>query len=363
MHDVQIHRFVIGVHLAGILIAGVGLAWLARLTVILANRLPVTNRALVAGAAAVAAAVVVLAPAWTERADYDRGSARMIEAQVVSDETDGRNLDRLVTIVKARADGRVYAGLRSNFGATYKVGDVPVMAWLADRDVDTVGFTFRTIASLSTDVEAAFDDTNPAQYEMLGIRYVILPDGREPGVPATLVARSGAHTLWKVKSTGYLQVVDRATPVAADRTDLERAVRDFMRSDEASRGIYRGVTFPGEAAAPPTFAGATLPAGSAGTVLTQSARPADGVFAGTVEANRRAAVLLKASYDPRWTATVDGLAVEPTMLAPSLVGVEVPAGRHEVEFRYRPIDDYPLLLGVGALTLLALALYPRRTSL
>ena len=56
-----------------------------------------------------------------------------------------------------------------------------------DRDIDTFGFTFRTIASLSTDVEAGFDETNPAQYEMLNIRYLILPSERQPSVPATKV--------------------------------------------------------------------------------------------------------------------------------------------------------------------------------
>ena len=51
------------------------------------------------------------------------------------------------------------------------------------------------------------------------------------------------------------------------------------------------------------------------------------------------------------------------MMAPSLVGVEVPAGRHEVRFRYEPYGHYPLLLAIGVLTLIALALVPRRAAL
>ena len=57
---------------------------------------------------------------------------------------------------------------------------MPVYEWLADRDVDAIGFTFRTIASLSNDVEASFDETNPAQYEMFNVRYLILPPDRKP---------------------------------------------------------------------------------------------------------------------------------------------------------------------------------------
>ncbi len=51
------------------------------------------------------------------------------------------------------------------------------------------------------------------------------------------------------------------------------------------------------------------------------------------------------------------------MIAPSLVGVEVPVGHHEVRFRYAPYGHYPLLLALGALALVALALFPRRAEL
>jgi hypothetical protein len=361
--DVQIHRFLIGVDLSGILLAGVGLGWLLKRASAVVGRLAPAHRAILAGTAAVALAVGVLAPAWTERVNYHQYGARVIRAQQTYDATDGRDLDRLIAIVKARGDGRVYAGLRGNWGKQYVVGYVPVNSWLAERNVDAIGLTFRTIASLSTDVEAAFDETNPAQYQMFNVRYLILPADRKPGVPAKLLASSGRHRLWEVPTTGYLQVVDRAPGVAANRANLELATRDFRRSNLASRGIYPGVAFAGAAAAPPTFAGATPPAGPAGTVVAQTATLEDGVFSGTVQANRPAVVLLKASYDRRWTATVDGLPGKPTMMAPSLVGVEVPAGRHAVTFRYRPYGGYPLLLTVGLLTLLGLAVVPRHASL
>jgi hypothetical protein len=361
--DVQIHRFVMGVQLAGILLAGVGLGWLLRLAYTLASRFTPVHRALAAGAAAVAVAVGVLAPGWTERADYDLRGATLIRQQQAADATDGRDVDRLVEIVKTRGDGRVYSGLRSNWGIDYKVGAVQVHAWLADRRVDAIGFTFRTIASLSNDTEASFDETSPAQHEMFNVRYLILASDHEPSVPAKLVASGGRHRLWEVQTSGYLQVVDRAAAVAADRTDLAQSTSSFMRSDLASRGIYPGVAFAGAGAPPPTFAGPTPPVGKAGNVLAQAATLQDGIFGGTVEASRPAVVLLKATYDRRWTATVDGRPVKPVMMAPSLVGVDVQPGRHEVRFAYRPYDRYPLLLAVGFVALLGLVVVPRRQAL
>jgi Gpi18-like mannosyltransferase len=363
-HDIQIHRFVIGIDLAAILLAGVGLGWGARTAFYAARPLVRGRYAVVAtGSAVVLVGIAALAPAWKERASYDQRERNEIRLQRAADSTDGRNLDRLINVVKSRGDGRAYAGLRSNWGKDYKIGAVPVYAWFADRDVDAIGFTFRTIASLSNDTEAAFDETRPADYQMFNVRYLILPSDHRPPVPAKLLASSGRHRLWEVATSGYFQVVDRGAPLAANRTNLISATRAFMGSNLASQGVYPGVTFAGGAAPPATFAGSSPPAGPAGEVLTQEETRNNGVFRATVNASRPAVVLLKATYDPRWTVTVDGVPDKPTMMAPSLVGVEVPIGRHQVVFRYKPYGHYPLLLAIGAFTLLALVLYPRRYEL
>jgi hypothetical protein len=360
MRDVQIHRFIMGVHLAGILIAGVGLGWLLRTAYAEASRRVPIAYASAARAAAVLLCIAVLAPAWLERAHYDHRGTALIRSQQGYDAGDGRNIDRLIDIVKRRGDGRTYAGLRANWGAQYRVGSVPVQAWLADRGVDALGLVFRTITSLSTDIEVAFDENNPAQYQMLNIRYVIVPSDRKPTVPAKLIARAGVHRLYEVRTSGYFQVVDRAGSISANRTDIEQATRDFRNSHLALQGIYPSVAFPGEPMLPPTFQSTTPPAGPAGTVTAQSNTLQNGVFDATVVARRRAVVLLKATYDPRWTVTVDGRPAKPEMMAPSLVGVEVGPGRHVVRFKYVPYRHYPVLLAIGALTLLALGLFPCR---
>jgi Gpi18-like mannosyltransferase len=363
-HDVQIHRFVIGVDLAAILLAGVGLGWLAR-TAFQAARPFVPGRyaVLATGSAVVLVGIGALSPAWSERAAYDQREGNEIRLQRAADATDGRGLDRLIDIVKARGDGRAYAGLRSNWGKDYRIGAVPVYAWFADRDVDAIGFTFRTVASLSNDVEAAFDETNPADYQMFNVRYLILPSDRRPAVAARRLASSGRHRLWEVPTSGYFQVVDRAAPLAANRTNLMTSTRGFMGSNLASRGIYPGIAFAGAPGPPPTFAGAVPPAGPAGTVVKQSETTRDGVFSATVVTKRPALVLLKASYDPRWAVTVDGLPDKPVMMAPSLVGVQVPPGRHAIRFRYVPYGHYPLLLTIGLLALIGLVFFPRRSGI
>ena len=75
----------------------------------------------------------------------------------------------------------------------------------------------------------------------------------------------------------------------------------------------------------------------------------DGVVSGQLTLNRPAMVMLKASFDPRWTVEVDGVQLPPQMVAPSFVGREVPAGTHTVVFRYRPFPRYDVLFALGAL--------------
>jgi uncharacterized membrane protein YfhO len=98
--------------------------------------------------------------------------------------------------------------------------------------------------------------------------------------------------------------------------------------------------------------------GPPGVVDWSTTALTDGRLTGQVTASRPSWVMLKESYSPRWTATVDGEPVQTQMLAPSFVGVPVPAGTHLVVFKYRPRSSYPALFALGAFVLLGIALGP-----
>ena len=357
--DVQFQRFEMGVDLAGILIAGVGVgAGVNALRRLWERRIPSSYAGYV-GVAAIAAVVLILAPAWHERWNFARTSAGFIETQQVYDATPGQAVNSLLATVKSDGGGRVYAGLPGNWGKTYRVGYVQMYAWLTDHDVDQVGFDFRTLNSLSTDIEATFDETKLAQYQMLGIRYLLLPVGHPPPVEATLIASAGGSRLYRVPTTGYFQVVDRSRAITADRFNLEPATRQWRESDFALRDVYPGIAFAGGSGPVATAGGAGRP----GVVLSSTADPAGGVFSASVALRRPAVVLLKASYDPSWTATVDGRARETVMMAPSLVGVDAAPGNHVIRFQYASYAAYPALFAIGIVVLLALTILPRRATL
>ena len=316
---------------------------------------------------AIAPAVLVLAPAWTQTGTMASNNALGVSEQQASDHSQGRQMDRLLaTLARQPAPGRVYAGDPSNWGTQFTVGQVPVFKYLAARDVDEVGFTLRT-ASLMTQPEFHFDATNASDYILFGIRYLILPRGWEPPVPARRVARSGPYGLWQIPGGGYVHTGEIAGRLGLDRTDAgARSVR-LLQSDWAARGLYQQAAYghpevpstfraPGGSSRsdhltfrPPTRAGSPV-----GTVSAEQSRLTYGKVRAQLRMREAGIAVLSVSFDPGWRATVDGHPVPTFVVAPALVGIRVGAGQHKVAFAYHGYGGYPLLVGLALISLAGL---------
>ena len=350
--ELFLHRYIIGVHMVGILLAGVGATWLGRFAFNLVRHhaSPRLRPGPVIGAL-IAILIVALLPAWRERASSAAlGDASMREQRDV-DATEGKDIASLLRIGEAIEPGRFHSGFPSNWGGSYKMGYVPMYWIYAPLGVDSVGNILRT-ASLSTTVEPRFDETNAGQYDMFNVRFLIMPAGRQPTVPAEEVAQRGRHVLWSVETTGYFQFVDIVGPtIVADRADIGPKMEPFMNSDLPGRGLYRPVRFAGSSAGSITVSPITVPS-PPGTVSIESVNLEDGYAQATVIAQRPGALILKVSFDPRWRITVDGEEVTPQMFSPSFVGRELTEGVHHVSFTYVPFPRYDLLLALGVLGVL-----------
>ena len=352
--DLFFRRFMMGVQLAALLLAGRGAAWLAAGCV---RQLESRVRRWPPGVSPVAvlvAAIAVLAPAWLQLGAYDRHDSAAIAAQRRADDTEGAELDRLVAVIVREGRGRTYAGMPSNWGAEFTVGSVPVFKYLESRDVDEVGYTLRT-ASLMTNPEYYFDERNPSDYQLFGIHYLIIPTGSRPPVPARLELRAGPYSLWTLPGAGG--VLDAGTIVgtlSADRSDTGTRSIPVLNSRLAQDGDYLRIAY-GQAGDRQPRLPRPSRARPAGTVLAESDKLQQGLAAASVRMSRAGVVVLSASFDPGWTATVDGRRQRTEMVAPALVATTVPAGTHQIIFRFRGWQDYPLLFALGAAALLALA--------
>jgi hypothetical protein len=352
--DLLLHRYIVGVHLGGIVLAAIGAAWLAQLLFTFLHRHLKRVPPVALGAGMLVVVLAACTPVWRERTHYDALNAQGIDAQQISDETDGADFTTLVDSAKALGDGRIYAGQP---GRAAQIGQVPTYEYVLHDNADVVGFMLRT-SSLTSDIETRFDPTNPAHFDLFNARYIIQPSNQRPAVPATFLQASGRWGLWAVPTSGYLQVVDTTTAITADRTNLGSHTAGFLSSTLPAQHLIPVMAFAGAPGAAPTAA-FDRPAGPAGVITQQHSRPDDGVFGGTIVANRNAVVMLKATYDPHMKVTVDGRPAKTQMLAPSFVGVAVTPGQHTIEFHYEPFGYYWALFLLGALTLVALALVPR----
>jgi hypothetical protein len=299
---------------------------------------------------------VFLSPAFGERAAWAARGAQWIGEQVVVDATEGAGVTELVEIARARGPGRFYAGMRSNFGHRYVLGQVPMYIVLLNQNLEGVGFV-RPTWSLSSPFEYRFSDSNPSHLDLFAVRYLILEADHDPPSQAERVAARGRHVLWEIPDTSYSEVVEVLPAVQAERTNLGSSLAAWFRSDLPGRGAHPGVAFEGHDA--PAATAAEPPSEAPGRVVSERVDLRNGIATVTMVADRPALVLLKTSFDPRWQVSIDGVPAGPEMIAPSFVGRSVPAGEHVVRFEYEPFPRYDLLLLVGAVCLGALAIVPR----
>ncbi len=362
--DVFIRRFEMGVQLSGLLLAGIGMVALGRLLLSAVRwALPERDRhvlaepagrGLVAGVSIVVL-IGVLAPAWIFFDAYDSQNGTNVSLQAQSDSQQGPQLDTLLQYARDHPRGRVYAGAPTNWGMDFTVGEVPVFKYLESKDIDEVGYTLRT-ASLMTDPEYFFDETNPGDYPLFGIGYMILPESMASPVPAHRVGCEGQYCLWSLPDPGYVHVYDTVGTLTATRADVGTQSESLLDSPKLTDHRDETVAFNGGTAAEPTATNTEALHGSPGHVVVEHADIASGHVSAVVKTNRTATVVLSASYDPGWTVTVDGQSRPTVMVAPALVGVVVGAGTHTVVFSYGGYGWYPVLFVLALLVFVGIAL-------
>lgn len=156
---------------------------------------------------------------------------------------------------------------------------------------------------------------------LLGIRYVIVPKGVASPLPGRVVASANEYDLVEVYGWEPRVSVVASWTVVGDRAD-------------ALRGVLASGFDPGRTAYVERDPGQT-PATSAlpGTAVYREVTPED--VRVTVDATAPSIAVVRNSYDPGWSATVDG---RPASVIPTdylAQGVAVPTGRHEVRLVYR----------------------------
>ena len=354
--DLHMIRFMAMVHLGGIYLMAVALAapW----------RWVISRSNVWYFAAVLALTLLVLIPAYSERRFYLAENSSYLADNQQSLAKEEQELSALFGTLKKLPSGRIYAGLPENWGSQYVVGRIPVYFLLQQEGLNMTGWLYHRF-SLTSEFERIFDETSWEQYNLFNVRYVVAPKGQTFPRFVKPLEQFGRHHLYEVQTTGYFDLVDSDVTLAGDRADFFPAASSWAASrllrvkqhpqvliGRYSREIENSVPL---SAAPDVIPKIQVSAGpSRGKVLSEEV--GDNFFAAGVKVERDSLLMLKATYHPNWRATVNGVETDPVMLMPSVLGIQLPPGDHQVRMEYRPRRLRVVLLALGLLTLPLIAI-------
>jgi len=344
------HRFIGGVHIAAIMLIGYGGAGIFA---ILRSTASGRRTALAAGIV-----VLMCVPALKDRWDFAALNAtwmRQTETAVAGD----AEMASLVARVRELPAGRVYAGLRSNWGERLDFG-IPFRSVHAYQYLVTQRFRMLAPpfggASLNSDLQFDFDDQSAAQYDLYNVRYVVAP--RDQPMPSFLsaIATTSRYVLYSAPSSGHAEFVSLSARESV-RTQAELFPRNRAFVDGPAPAARTYVRWDYPAADDRVIGGPVEGCADGGTLRYERLQPGRFDFIGSCTS--AATLVVKETYHPNWRASVDGQSVASFMVSPSYIGLTVPAGDHFVTLEYRATPLKTPLFGLGALVLLALILARR----
>jgi Bacterial membrane protein YfhO len=193
-----------------------------------------------------------------------------------------------------------------------------------------------------------------SHYDLFNVRHVVAPFDRQAPPGARLIGEYGRHRLYALATSGYFDVVSAGPAVRADKTTFFSTASTWLRGSGPDLKRHPTIDFPG------VSDGLGRSTAAPGSVTHESV--GQGYYSAIVDSAAVTQPLLKTTFHPGWKAFVDGKQVSTSMLMPSFLGIEVPSGRHEVEFVYTPTHQRRWLLLLMPLTLGAVVITERSST-
>ena len=344
------HRFIGGVHLAAILLIGFGGAWLWELGA------PWRHPARLVPATA--ALALLLVPAMQQRWDYYALNASWIAQTSAAIDRDV-NAQTILSTLASLPPGRVYAGLRTDWADELDFGipfrSVRMYNLLAFRRIAALTQPYQGL-SLNADLLFDFDATREVDYRVFGVTYVIAPATHQLPNFLEPIRRTPLYVLYAAPASAaarFAAVTD--TVRAPTQVELFSIMRSWLHGPAPDTHVLR-IEYPAE---PGGSTGASQPGcADGGTIESDRVEPSR--VEAVVRCASAATLVLNMTYHPNWRVTVDGAATETFMVSPSMVGINVPAGRHTVIADYRSTPMKAPLLIVGGIVLAVVVVGGRR---
>lgn len=340
-NGLYLHRLLGGVDIFAILLIGVGGAWLVGLSQAWAS----PGRVVALAGASVLLLVPALGERWSyyaQNADWMRQTAAALDA-----DADARSI---LAELSRQQRGRVYAGLRANWGQALDFGipfnSVRFYNLLADHELDALAPPNQSY-SLNADLLWEFNDQDLSHYRLFNVDYVIAP--RTVTFPSSLrvLATTSKYVLYAAPGRGYAEyaAVTRSE-AASTNAGLFAKELAWLRSGEPARWSFVRFDYPNTA---PVDVAVPIPDCATGRIAYERVQPAR--LEVLARCDTASAMVIKITFHPNWRVTVDGTAVPTFMASPSYLAFALPAGEHFIVAEYLSTPIKTPLLALGAVVL------------
>ena len=421
MREFHLSRFIVGVHLAGMFLAPIGLTWLwERVTTAISHliRIPIKFITIIIFIIIMVFVFPAIYGQTIRYAKYNDTLIAQANGNYAKQSADANSLVGALQELQKTAPGRVFAGRGGSWGKDFQIAETTMTMYLGNFALPTVLWMPETW-SPNADTEQYFREDKAEDYALYNIRYVATP----ANLPKTtiqpfwkLIKENPSWRLYSIDlsslgdvsdvSPGYFTVGVRPAIVASDKYSFTNVIRLWIQSSDPKNGLYPQlsfdtknfpknvglpnfkmldeVTFQVPASTrdestrggpdgsthnvfaepprylPPSPAEASAKAGIPPITLTSQTNDADMIFSARVSVPENCTeclVILKQSYHPNWRVTVDGEPAESIIVFPFFIGIPVTPGDHTIVASYEPSWLKIALVWISLITLISLLLW------
>jgi len=176
--------------------------------------------------------------------------------------------------------------------------------------------------SFASDVIWYFNDQDQTDYDLLDVKYVIAPADKVMRSFLTPIRKTARYILWRAETTGCGEVANSILPKNADsQATLQNENLQWLWK-RAREGEFIRWSYPVADATRAAASGPLLVPPRRGTLSDR--RVTADLFELQVELFSQSVVVVKTTYNPKWSAAIDGRHADTFMVSPGYIGLIVP---------------------------------------
>lgn len=381
MKDFHLSRFIVGVHVAAMLLIPIGFTWMVeQITRIIRIRLPARHRfaqAIAGGFTYLLIGLLLIPPVYRWTLTYNELNDRLIIQANGNYEKIKPDEQALFAKLRSLPPARIFAGRGGGYGKRFEVAETPYYMHLSTYGLPTTLWLPETW-SMNSDTEQYFSEDQEKDYDLYNIRYVAAP-ADEPARPFwTLIDERPTWKLYEVDTTGYFTTGIRPATISIGKQSFMSLVHLWIQSDMHKNRLFPEMTF--DTNYPKVYGLPNFkmldevtyitPDGKKHNIWTEppiylppwvtsleeftnlehkkqgdieligpEKTDTDMVFSTTVNVGKNCTeciVVLKHTYHPGWKAYIDGKPAKTMIVFPFYTAISVPEGTHSITFTYEP---------------------------